>query len=195
METLKSTAPSWTIRSAESAEKEAARVAASLEHGSAVVVTGAAATEQAVWDGAGAARVLHVAAPFRINAASPLFSPILLARGDAAVTVLSQNGILEAREIPAAALASRLALFSDPAALSMREGAAAVTTLQWILRAGGIETLIVRRWGSDEAATTDLLATFYERLRSGASPASALDGARLPHARPARPLRSGRGGW
>lgn len=179
VETLKTTAPSWVLRPAEAAQTEAARLAATVAEGSGIVMTGKDATEEAVRAGAVAAPFLHIAAPFRINAASPMFSPILLARADAGAPAQpSHNGILEVRELPNAELASRVVVFSDPAAMSMREAAAAMPTLQWVLRAGGIDTLIVRRWGSDEAATTELLAAFYERLRSGAAPADALRAAR-----------------
>ena len=179
LETLKTTAPSWTLRAADAAEKEAAAVGSALSEAGAVVLTGTAATEEAVRAGATIATVLHVAAPFRINAASPLFSPILLAPGEPVENVRpDQNGMLEAREIPNAEFTTRLVVFSDPAALTMREGAAALPTLQWVLRAGGLESLVVRRWAGDEDATTALLKAFYERLRTGNSPAEALHAAR-----------------
>jgi hypothetical protein len=176
---LKTTAPSWTLRPPEAAEKEAARVRSSLGDEATALLTGPAATEEAVRSGATDASVLHVGAPFRVNAASPMFSSILLSRSGTATDVPSgRNGVLEAREIPTADLATRLAVFSDPASLSMREAAAALPALQWVLRAGGMETLIVRRWGSDEAAAGEILATFYEQVRAGKTPAEALDLAR-----------------
>ena len=137
-----------------------------------------------------------MAAPFRINAASPLFSPILLAPGESVEKRRRaiSNGILEAREIPNAEFTTRLVVFSDPAAMTMREGAAALPTLQWVLRAGGLESLVVRRWAGDEDATTALLKAFYERLRTGNSPAEALRAARAEHARLVPHRRSGRVG-
>lgn len=177
-EMLKTTAPSWTLQSPDAAEKEAAKVRSTFGKEDTTVVIGNAATEEAVRSGAAAALVLHLGAPFRLNAASPLFSPILLSRPEPAEGPPSRNGILEAREIPNADLAARVAVFSDPASLSMREAAAALPAFQWIWRAGGIETLIVRRWGGDETASADLLAVFYEGLRSGESAADAMHSAR-----------------
>ena len=46
-------------------------------------LTGAAATEATFRNQAAGATLLHVAAPFKINSASPLFSPVL-AGGEAA---------------------------------------------------------------------------------------------------------------
>ena len=70
-------------------------------------------------------------------------------------------------------------MVSDPAVLSMREVAGALPAVQWVWRAGGVETLIIRRWASDETATSEMLGHFYERLRSGISPAEAMASARL----------------
>jgi tetratricopeptide (TPR) repeat protein len=179
VETLKTTAPTWGLRAAEPAEKEAARVRAVFGEADATVLTGPTATKEAVRTAAAGASVLHVAAPFRVNAASPLFSPILLAAGsatDAAPT--AGNPVLEVRELPAAELATRLLVFSDPAALSMREVAGVLSAFQWTLRAAGIDAVMIRRWGSDEQAASDLLGAFYERLRDGATPVDALSAAR-----------------
>ncbi len=183
---LKRTAPSWTLRSPAQAEQEAIRVVNALEKNteaesvtttSVTRITGTAATEDAVRESARPASVLHFAAPFRINAAGPLFSPVLLAKHenpDSATTGAADNGMFEAREVPTAGLTARAAVFSDPSTMAMRDAAASVPVVQWIWRAGGVETLVLRRWGSDETATNDMVATFYGLLRNGKSAAEAM---------------------
>ena len=78
-ERVGATAPGWTLRSSDAADAEMRAVSVPFAEPSAAVLSGAAATEPAVRAQAGAASALHLAAPFRINGASPLFSPILLA--------------------------------------------------------------------------------------------------------------------
>jgi hypothetical protein len=142
-----------------------------------VVLSGDSATEDAVRSAATAASVLHVEGPFRVNAASPLFSSVLLKELEPSTDRAStpaQNGILEGREVPAAGFSTRLAVFADPASLTMRDSAAALTPLHWVWRAGGTEQIVVRRWAGDEAASQVLLAAFYKALEGGASAVDAL---------------------
>ena len=82
--------------------------------------------------------------------------------------------MFEVREVPNAALAARTAIFTDPSTLTMRDAAEFVPVVQWIWRAGGVDTLILRRWGADDAATSELLAEFYRLLRDGKAPAEAM---------------------
>ena len=60
---------------------------------------------------------IHLAAPFRVNGASPLFSPVLLAPDPA------NDGALEAREIMNLDLHAGVAVLSDGAAMTMRDAA------------------------------------------------------------------------
>jgi len=193
VETLTRTAPSWTLRPGDNGEQEALRVTRAFEkvdrsdatqpaEGQAAErkpvtgVTGAAATEGALRQGAAAASVLHVAAPFRINAAGPLFSPVLLSTSPAvSADVLSvDNGMFEVREVPTAGLTARTAVFSDPSTLAMRDAVASVLVVQWIWRAGGVDTLVLRRRGADDASANELLAAFYRLLREGKTSAEAM---------------------
>ena len=139
-----------------------------------------AATEEAFRTAAASATTLHVTGPFRLNAASPLFSPLLLTPPAEASEPpdASANGIFEVREVPTAGVTARTLVVSDPAALTMRDAAAAVATLSWVWRAGGTDTLLVRRWTSDPTATNALLAEFYKALRDGSTPVDALQAAR-----------------
>jgi len=187
---LTRTSPSWTLRPSTSGEQEARRVSETSDSNLAAndetqpasrkivtALTGAAATEGALRQGAGTASVLHIAAPFRINAAGPLFSSVLLARPertDRAEVPAAENGMFEVREVPTAGLMARTVLFSDPSTLAMRDAAASVPVVQWMWRAGGVETLALRRWSADDAATSELLATFHHLLRDGKTSSEAM---------------------
>ena len=179
VETLKATAPTWVLRAPEAARAEASRVEAAAGAEQATMVVGEAATEEAARGAATAVSVLHVTGPFRVNAASPLFSSLLLALPESSSVPIpaTKNGVLEAREVPSAGFATRIAVFADPAALSMRDAASAVPAMQWAWRAGGASGVVVRRWSGDEQGAANLLAAMYESLKTGASAAEALQAA------------------
>lgn len=177
-------APAWAIRTAEAVAGEM-RVVAGQDL--AILVTGEAATERAARERAPRAAVLHLATPFRINAASPLFSPLLFATSPppsaatpaaasataaiaAPITAASaqiaparaalapeNDGTLELREIANLELSAGLAVLSDGVATSMRDGAAAIDVLQWGWLAAGVPTLVITRWNAPVAAATEQL--------------------------------------
>jgi hypothetical protein len=127
--------------------------------------------------------MLEVAAPFRINSASPLFSPVLLAgeTGTAstgtASTDAASDGILEMREVMNLALRADLAVLSDGAAVSMRDAAGAIPTIQFGWRAAGVPAIVMPRWVADESAGPEWLAALVAGVKSGAPPASAASAA------------------
>ena len=177
IDTLKTTAPTWILRDPEAALAMSAKLQAAVDPAAVVAVTGENATEEAVRSAAATASVLHVEGPFRVNAASPLFSSVLLKapeQSTARTSPPAQNGMLEGREVPAAGFSTRVAVFADPAALTMRDSAAALTPLHWVWRAGGTGAILVRRWAGDEAAAQNVLAAFYKALEGGASAVDAL---------------------
>ena len=175
-ERLQQTAPGWLVRATDAAVKEAASAIDGYgEDG--VVLIGAAATEAAFRAKAPAASALHLGAPFRINGASPLFSPLLLA-GDPSSASDEDDGALEAREVMNVSLRARVAVLSDGAATSMRDGAAASGVLQWAWLAAGVPAVVVARWTGEPAASHALLTEFHRHLRSGSDAAAALQAAR-----------------
>ena len=138
--------------------------------------------------------VLHIAAPFRITAASPLFSPILLSTGESAPAAESalgpsapaippdpkqDDGSIELREVMNLELRARVVVLSDGAATSMREGAAAADVVQWGWLSAGVPTLVLPRWGGAAQSGERVLGEFHQRLRKGMPPAEALRAARL----------------
>ena len=176
---LKATAPNWTLRAPAAAEREVKAAAALYEDPAAVVHLGAAATEEAFRADVERAALLHVAAPFRTNSASPLFSPLLLTTPAGDRPESAADGIVEAREIVNLPLRARAAVLTDGMAMSMRNAAAATPTLQWIWLAAGVPALVLPRWTGDEPASETLIAELHARLKAGDAPADALHAARM----------------
>jgi CHAT domain-containing protein len=143
------------------------------------------------------AGALHIAAPFRLNSASPLFSPVLLAASPIEGELVPAPAMeLEAREVFNLPASAEVVMISDPAALSMRDAAAAITPVYWAWRTAGATTLIVRRWGGNHELSNQIVAAFYQRLAAGEPPAAAFDAARAA----VRETEAGRGpaawaGW
>jgi hypothetical protein len=193
--TLKSTAPTWALRS--SAIDEAERVVQALAPQRPAVLAGSEATKQALVTAARSIRAdgdgpagslparepvgptgaLHVAAPFRVNSAGPLFSPLLLAEGGGEGEGAPQPELLVRELFTLEPLASTV-MFSDPATLSKRDAAMSVGPVDWAWRANGASTLILRRWGGDDVSATAIIGRFYEGLQAGKSPVEALESAR-----------------
>jgi hypothetical protein len=144
------------------------------------------------------ADLLHVAAPFRINSASPLFSRIYLSPGsgatapaapgqgaESAAADLSRrsaegaesDAALDAREVFNLEAGANLAVFTDGSAGSMRDAASSWPVVQWAWRAAGVPHILVARWPIDPAVAGDLLADFYSRLKAGEPAQAALHAA------------------
>ncbi len=173
VERIAQTAPGWAIRTSASAEREAGLVGDHKNNATATVLSGSAATEAAVRERLPSAGVVHLAAPFRINGASPLFSPVLLAP-DAA-----HDGALEAREIMNLDLQARATILTDGAAMTMREAADEAPALGWAWRAAGVPVVIMPRWAGDESASDEIVTEWHRRLRAGEGAAEALQAARI----------------
>jgi tetratricopeptide (TPR) repeat protein len=190
---FEATAPGWTLRARAATEREVGTVTAPFVDPPASVLSGAAATERALRTAAPPAAALHLALPFRLNSASPLFSPLVTsnpappaAPGAAAEELPvtppaldpEDDGTLEAREIMNLQLGADVAVLSDGQALSMRDAAATAPTLEWAWRAAGVRALVLARWPADDASADALLAAFYSRRLAGDSVAAALKAAR-----------------
>jgi tetratricopeptide (TPR) repeat protein len=179
------TAPDWVIRPADSAAREAKLATADREPPAGVVLMGTAATKAGVREGLLRATVIHIAAPFRVNGASVLFSPILLAAAaaqpaDAAGSSTNTVGdaMLDLRDVFNLDLRARLTVLSDGASLSMRDAASEVGIVHWAWRAAGVPWIVLPRWPSDDAARETLVRELCRELRSGKSPDEALLAAR-----------------
>lgn len=193
-------APGWTLAESDTLDHEAA---AATGNTGLRPLSGVAATEAAVRAGAAAAGALHFAAPFRLSAASPLFSPILLAApapvsvsadrgpsspipdpvrqpGDVAPTAgaSADDGRLDLREVFSLQAEASLVVLSDGAALSMAESAAALPVLDWAWRAATVRSLVLPRWGTDPEMTETFVSALHAAVRDGADPGTAVRAAR-----------------
>jgi hypothetical protein len=177
LDKLKATAPSWLIRSGELAAAEVNRLDKDVTTDAIVILEGADATRARLQESSDAA-ALHLAAPFRVNTASPLFSPILLTPLMDQDRPVPGQSEFELRELFNVERLPPTVMLSDPAALSKRDAAAAVGPVAWAWRAAGATTLILRRWGGDEASAGEIVATFHQGLHAGKSPVEALNDAR-----------------
>ena len=187
LETLKSTAPSWLIRSPESAAAEVTRIAEALKTLPPRVISGPEATRDGLKKGVGAGGraepasglgALHMAAPFRVNSASPLFSAVLLAGEPEGQSTPVRGPELEVRELFNFDPMASVVTLSDPATLSKRDAAASLAPVHWAWRATGATTLILKRWGGDDVTAAEIMASFYEQLRAGKPTVQAFDDAR-----------------
>lgn len=169
---LANVAPGWIVRTPEAAAREIEAIAGTQPPAATTISSGTDVTEADVRERLPAAAVVHLAAPFRINSASPLFSPFLLAP-DAA-----NDAALEAGEIMNLALGARVAIVSDPAAMTMRDAADDAGVIAWAWAAAGVPAIVMPRWAADEVLANRMLADLHARLRRGEPPADAFAAAR-----------------
>ena len=184
---LAQTAPDWIIRGPAAAEREAKAAVGDREPQAAVVLSGSAATKTGVLDGLTRAGIIHVAAPFRVNGASALFSPMLLAAPAPAPAPAPAStpaagsvadAMLELREVFNLDLHARLTVLSDGGALSMRDAASELGIVQWAWRAAGVPWIVLSRWPSDDADREAIVRELQKEVRNGKSPDEALLAAR-----------------
>jgi CHAT domain-containing protein/tetratricopeptide (TPR) repeat protein len=129
---------------------------------------GAAATEAAVRAEAGRSRILHIAAHGTLDAASPMYSALLLTPDPAA----GDDGRLEARELVDLDLPAALVVLSACESARGRVSAGeGVIGLSWAALVAGARRVVVSQWKVDAASTTDLMTGFYRYL--GMPPAGA----------------------
>ncbi len=166
------TAPGWALRPAADGTRELKAIGDGVDWAKTAVIEGRDATEAALRGRASRAAVVHIAAPFRVNAASPLFSEVLLAPDDA------NDGTLEAREIINLDLQAKAGVLSDGAALAMMDASDEVPVVAWAWRAAGVPALVMRRWVSDQDVSETFLTALHARLHAGDPPAVALRAAR-----------------
>lgn len=156
------------------ARREVRSIAALYGDGSDVLV-GAEATEAAVRQRLGSARILHLATHGLIEDASPMHSAVVLHATGA------DDGLLEAREILELSLGADLAVLSTcesaHGSVSPGEG---IIGLSWALMVAGCRNTVVSQWRVASRSTAELMIAFHRALkRPGATYASALREAQL----------------
>jgi tetratricopeptide (TPR) repeat protein len=176
---VRATSPGWSLRSSEAADAEVPLITSIFDDPPATVLSGSGATETSVRAQAGSATFLHIAAPFRVNGASPLFSSVLLtADAGSPDTAPDRDGVLEAREVMNFDVGARAVAFSDGSSVSMWNAAPAIDLVRWAWRAAGVPTIVLPRWPSDDAAGRAILKEFYARVKAGDAPEAALQSSR-----------------
>jgi CHAT domain-containing protein/uncharacterized protein HemY len=152
--------------------EEEATVIASLY--GATPILGGKATEGALRSAAAKAGIIHIAAHGQLNAASPLFSRVVLAPQDALDASL--DGSLEVREIYALSLdkASLVVLSACETQLGARSAGDDVVGLTRAFIYAGAPTVVASLWSVDDVATAELMTAFYKNIRQGQGKAAAL---------------------
>jgi len=160
---LQATAPGWALRPSDGAGAELEAIAAVFNDPPATVLSGSTATESGFRDGAEKAINIHIAAPFRMNGASPLFSSILLTSESAEGKPLPESdGVLELREVMNLDVHQHgLTVFTDGASASMRGAASAADVVSWAWRAAGSPSIVLPRWANDSQAAAAFLKSMY----------------------------------
>jgi CHAT domain-containing protein/Tfp pilus assembly protein PilF len=126
------------------------------------VYVGAEAREDRVKREAGQARILHFATHGMLNNASPMYSHLALAEGDA-----SEDGLLEAWEMMQLDLKADLAVLSACETARGRIGAGeGIIGLNWALFIAGVPATVVSQWKVESASTRDLMVNFHRLLIS-----------------------------
>jgi len=133
------------------------------------------ATESLLRDQAGGAGLIHLACHGQYNPNAPLFSRLLLA-GDA-----EHDGYLNVHEIynielPQADLVTLSACQTNVGQVSQGDE---VVGLNRALIYAGSPTILASLWSVDDAATGELMLSFYKHLKEGKSKAEALRAAQV----------------
>ncbi len=137
----------------------------------ALIVTGTEAREDRWKTEAPRYRVLHLATHGVLNGANPLYSYLVLGRGDTP----ADDGFLEAREVLDMSLGADLVVLSacETGGGRFRYGEGQVG-LSWAFLVAGARTAVVSQWKVDEASTSQLMTAFHRAmLAPGRSPLTA----------------------
>ena len=141
------------------------------------VYAGAQAREQTAKEEAGKFRVIHFAAPARLNDISPMYSHIAVAQPDANA---KDDGLFEVWELMNLNLRADLAVLSaSETARGQAEMGEATTGLVWALHVAGCPAVVVSKWRADSPGATEMVSEFYRNQRSATPKAQALRQAAL----------------
>lgn len=195
-------APSFQLRNQEEAEQIARLFAPT------VLLHGKQATEQAVRQRLGKARILHFATHGVLDGERGLRSFLSLSPSPPQSTAipnrkgasgppdfgepLERDGRLEAREILELSLSADLAVLSAcDTGQGQSFGGEGLMGFAWAFRAAGCPSIVASLWRVDDRATADLMTRFYRNLRQGKAKDVALQQAIITtrHAQSGRTFR------
>ena len=139
------------------------------------VFTGTQAREEFLKKDAANFSILHFATHGILNDTTPLYSQILLTRGDSA----AEDGLLEAWEIMNLNLKADLVVLSacDTALGRVRHGEGMIG-LAWAFFIAGAPATVVSQWKVASASTTELMLDFHKQLQSKAARVSTAEALR-----------------
>lgn len=128
------------------------------------------ATEQQFKTGASQSTILHLAAHGSYNKQSPLFSTLYLAPTE------DEDGRLEAHEIYELDLSQTqlVVLSACESQVGSADTGDEITALNRAFLYAGTSAVIATLWQVDDAATAQLMTTFYTAIQAGEPPAQAL---------------------
>ena len=149
------------------AEKEVRALSRLYGSARSKVYIGADAREDRLKAEAAQARVLHFATHGILNNASPMYSHLVLARGDT-----NEDGLLEAWELMQLNLKADLAVLSACETARGRFGAGeGMIGLSWAMFIAGVPSIVVSQWKVESASARDLMVSFHRQAL--ASPVAA----------------------
>jgi CHAT domain-containing protein len=135
---------------------------------------GADASRSALLRSLLSADVVHVAAHSIENADAPFLSMLLLSASG------SDSGVVYAHDIAGSKVKSRVVVLAGcGTAVGARLGTEGTTSLATAFLAGGAEGVVATCWPIRDDTATAITTAFHRRLHGGASPASALRGAKI----------------
>ncbi len=121
-------------------------------------------TSPTVADAVADARLLHIAAPLRLDDAAPFSSGWELS-----------GGTLTARQLMEMKLAARLAVLSPPGdPLAKNSGGKGLAALHHALMSAGVSAQVTAQWAVPDARAAAFFKAFYAHLKSGQSAGAAL---------------------
>jgi CHAT domain-containing protein len=140
---------------------------------SAVLLSGAAATEAAIKRAAGSRRVLHLATHGLVSEQRPLASSLLLGEGE------GEDGYLRADEVFGLSLNAELVVLSGCSTGLGRLSGEGLLGLTRSFFFAGTASLVVSYWDISDVATVALMDRFYAGLSQGMAKAAALRAAQI----------------
>lgn len=139
----------------------------------ALVRSGAAATEAGTRMLLETVDILHVAAPLQMAGATPLFSSVILGGSVEGVEGPENDGRWEVREWFRVAGRARVVVLPDASSFGTAGIGGSMDALAWAAAAAGVPTLIVGRWPAEAFAPDALMAAFHTHIATGLTPGEA----------------------
>jgi CHAT domain-containing protein len=127
--------------------------------------------------------LIHFAAHAVANAESPLNSAVILSNGEGGYKLYAKDVIEQRLQ---ADLVTISACHSAGAKSYAGEGLIGFT---WAFLQAGARNVVAGLWNADDAATADIMASFYKKLAAGVRPAEALRQAKMQLLKPRSPYR------